>query len=160
MNFSKEDIMKMVQNGRTTEDIVSEFTKAVNEVESEIAENERKADAEALLARRRTEKIEDMREIVVDFCNYFHAWYPELDEILEEVFKEIDDDSEVGELVDALDAYVELYKNSTKLLNIFDASFNDKSKIKNNTNTIPRTSKNNEEALAEIFENFFKQNNI
>ena len=162
--FSKEDIMKMMQSGKTAEDIAAEFATALNEAETETKrideEAREKAEAEALLAARKAEKIEDMRYIINAVFDYFHEWYPELDAELHEAIKDLDDDEEIEEVIEAIDAYVNMMKSLTNLKNLMASH--------NTTNNIHDIKDNSSKSvnfdipvdLSSIFNDFFKENNI
>ena len=162
--FSKEDIMKMMQSGKTAEDIAAEFATALNEAETETKrideEAREKAEAEALLTARKAEKIDDMRYIINAVFDYFHEWYPELDEELHEAIQDLDDDEEIEEVIKAIDSYVNMIKSLTDLKNLMASrtTTNNINDIKDNSSK--SVSFDIPVDLSSIFNDFFKENNI
>jgi Rad3-related DNA helicase len=167
--FSKEEIMNMINGGKTTEEIAAEFASALNEAEAEtkrIDEEARaKADAEALLAERKKQKIEDMRYIIEAVFDYLHEWYPEHDELISLAVEDIDDDEEIEELVVVLDSYIALIASMAKLkeainkpnvttANTSIKSINEPVTLSNEAITFSQKS------LDKIFEEFFNHNGI
>ena len=168
--FSKKTIMEMMRTGKTAEDIANEFAATLNEAEAEtkrIDEEARaKADAEALLATRKAEKIEDMRYLINAIFDYLHEWYPELKETLDESIKNIDDDEEIADVVDLIDSYINLAKSMKTFESLFGPNpftFNHTlDKSTDNSKNIEKISVKIDPAvnLNKIFEDFFTENNI
>lgn len=136
MNFSKEDIKKMIDEGASIESIVADFTNTINEVETEMA------DAEAMVARRTAEKIEDMRTVIQTIFDFFHEWYPEFDELMSNAKSLTNNDEDIMDIIKAIDEYLNLFQSINTLKAMVTSG---------DTKT---------DNVAEIFEEFFKNNNI
>ncbi len=167
--FSKEKIMNMMSGGKTTEEIAAEFASALNEAEAEtkrIDEEARaKADAEALLAERKKQKIDDMRYIIEAVFDYLHEWYPEHDELISLAVDDIDDDEEIEELVVVLDSYIALIASMAKLKEAINkpsmTTANTSIKFANEPVTLSgETISFTQESLDKVFEEFFNHNGI
>ena len=167
--FSKEEIMNMINGGKTAEEIAADFATALNEAEAEakrIDEEARaKADAEALLAERRKQKIDDMRYIIEAVFDYLHEWYPEHDELISLAVDDIDDDEEIEELVVMLDSYIALIASMAKLKEAIAkpsaTTANTSIKLANKPITLPgETISFTQESLDKVFEEFFNHNGI
>lgn len=59
-NFNKEEIRKALNAGKSLEDIINDYTREVEQVEKEVAEERRIAEAKAAARRAQAKSLADM----------------------------------------------------------------------------------------------------
>lgn len=146
MNYNSNDILKMIQEGKSVDDIAKEFTTALNEAkkidEAKRAEAKQKEEVARKKAQERVDKIADMGKVKDAVVAYIKRWYPNL--IAQ--YKDIDITAE--DLVNLVDETVAEMREAFSMFGNF-ADMLKPSGIKTDKNT-----------LDTVFDTFFKNNGI
>jgi len=148
MNYNSNDILKMIQEGKSVDDIAKEFTAALNEAKK--IDEAKRAEAKEEEARKkvqeRADKIADMGKMKDAIAAYIKRWYPNL----AAQYKDIDITAE--DLVDLVDETVAEMREAFSMFGNFAHML----KPGNATLSI-KTDKSN---LDNVFDTFFKNNGI
>lgn len=114
--YTPESILAALENGKTSDELANEFTKALNDAlelqekkEKEKAaaeEARRKADearakAEADKARKRKQQEADTEDLVDHFCSYIEEYYPSY---------ELKGDFSAAKVIELFDSFADLNK--------------------------------------------------
>lgn len=150
MNYNSNDILKMIQEGKSVDDIAKEFTAALNEAkkidEAKRAEAKFKEEAARKKAQEKVEKIADMIKVKDAIAAYIKRWYPNL----AAQYKDIDITAE--DLVDLVDESIAEMRAAFSMFGDFAHML----KPGNATLSV-KTDKPN---LDSVFDTFFKNNGI
>lgn len=150
MNYNSNDILKMIQEGKSVDDIAKEFTAALNEAkkidEAKRAELRRKEEEARKKAQEKVEKIADMIKVRDAIAAYIKRWYPNLTA----QYKDLDITAE--DLVDLVDDSI------AEVREAFSMFGNVANMLKPGNATLSiKTDKSN---LDNVFNTFFKNNGI
>ena len=101
--YNSTDILKMLNEGKTVDEIAKSFTNALNEAQ-------KKKEEESKACLRRKTQIKDMEEILDSIISYITKYYPNLP--VEELKEALD----AEEIVDSMEELVKEFKNLSKTL--------------------------------------------
>lgn len=147
--YEVNDILKMLEDGKTSDEIAKSFTDSLNKA---IKEKEVKDDQKKVAELKQSEKRADMINILATVKSYMKKYYPE--EWEEFADMDLCDPEVLDDIIAQLDKYIQLNKNITKFVNTLFPEVK-KDKIAGMTKSDPL-----KDPFENIFSDFFKRNGI
>ena len=154
--YEVNDILKMLEDGKTSDEIAKSFADSLNKAIKEKEEKDTQKKAEEL---RQSVKRADMADIVGAVKIYMETHYPE--EWKEYADMDLYDPELLDDMIAQTDKYIQLNKNVAKFMNALFPEVKEEKKAVVAKSDLPKDSfKDSFGSFEDVFSDFCKKNGI